>query len=80
MRELLHSQLQSDALERLCAALHDALARGGRAGEADLVDAGVGGEPGAEVVVAAERLEDAGREDLLGELDDLEVAVGGEGT
>lgn len=70
------AQLEGDALQRAAAALHDLLAGEGRAGEADLVDARMLGEHGAQVVTAAQRLQHARREDARRQLDGLQRAVG----
>lgn len=72
------SQLQCHSLQRLAGALDHELAGGRRPGEANLVDAGVAREPRAQPVVAAQRLHNTRREELLRQLDKLEAAVGSE--
>ena len=74
------AEFQRHALERLGRLGHDFLARGDAAGEADFLDARVADEPGAEFLVSAEHLHDAGRDDCLHELDELQGGVGGEGA
>lgn len=73
---IVSAQLERVPLERLCAARGDALSRGDGTGEGNEVNVRVLRHPGAEVVVAAEDLEDARREHGHGQLADLEVAVG----
>lgn len=73
------TEFQGHALQSPAAALHDLLAGESRAGEADLVDTGVLGEHGAQVVAAAEDLDHAGREDAGSQLAELEATVRREG-
>lgn len=70
------AELEDALLQRLGTACGDELAGADRAGKGYDVDARVLGDPGAEGVVAAEDLEDAGRVDGHGQLAQLEVCVG----
>lgn len=71
-------QLESDSLQRLRGTFHDFLSSESRASEADLVRARVGCKPWSEVIVSAQNLQHAWREELLGQLTHLQIAVGSE--
>jgi hypothetical protein len=73
------AELQSDTLESLGGRLHNLLTSECGAGEGDLVNARVGCEPWAKVVIAADNLDDTGWEEVLGKLAELQVAVRSEG-
>lgn len=72
------AQLQRHALEGLCAAGHDALPGQRRPGEADFADARVFGDHGPQGVIAAQGLDDTGREALGGQFGQLQSTVRGE--
>lgn len=74
------TELEGYALERAGAGGHDLLARGDGAGEGDFGNVRVLGEHGAELVVAADGLDDTGRENLLSELNGFQGSVRGEGA
>lgn len=69
------AELERDALQCLGRRLHDLLARGDGTGEGDLGNVRVLAHLCAELVVAADDLDHAGREDFLGELNKLERRV-----
>lgn len=71
------AKLEGHALKSFGCGLHNFLASGGATGEGDLVDIWVRREPWPEVVVTGKALDDSWREELLGELDELETAVRG---
>lgn len=72
------SQFQGHTLEGLGSRFHDFSAGNRAAGEGDLGWTRVRGQHWAQVVAAGKRLYDAGREELLSQLHDLEIAVGRE--
>lgn len=78
-RRVVAAHLQRHALDRLGRRRHDLLARRDRAREADLVDVRVVDEGWAEFVIAAQRLHETGREDLVGDLDHLQSRVAAKG-
>ena len=70
------TEFEGHAFEGLGRAGHDLLAGEGRACERDLGWGRVLGEPGAEVVVSGQGLNDARREELLSQLDEFEIPSG----
>ncbi len=58
-------QFQGDALESLCSTCSDKFSGTSGAGETDLVNARVGSDPGAKIVVATQRLHNSGWKEFL---------------
>lgn len=75
MRIRTHLQLERHSLQCLGAALHHLDSCRGGAGETDFLYSGMGCEPGAQVFVAAQCLNDARREEVQGNLSQLEATV-----
>lgn len=71
-------QLESHTLQCLGSALHDQLSSMCRPSKANLVNAGMAGNPGSKVVVSAERLHDTRGEELLRKFNELQSTVWGE--
>ena len=71
-------QLKSQSLQRFASALHDFLSGCAGSREGDLVDIWVRCHPWAEIVVSTDNVHNTRREEVLGQLDNLEVTVRGE--
>lgn len=82
MKSFLHVgkdlQFKGDSLQSLGRTLHDLLAGKSRTSEGDLIRARMGGKPRAKVVITTQDLDDTGREVLLCEFNELQIAIRGE--
>ena len=72
------AKLEVYTFEGLAASSHDLLTGSNASGKTDLGNTGVLGEHGTKLVIAAEDLDDTGREYGLAQLDGLERCVRGE--
>lgn len=75
VESLVNVQLEGNSLQGLARALHDLLSGNRGTREADLRRTGMSSEPRAKAIIAAQDLDDARRERLLRELDQLQVTV-----
>lgn len=76
-KECSNLQFESDPFQGLGGACHHKLACGRRSCEADLVDTRMRCQPGAEIVVSADDLENTFWEEALPQLSKLEIAIRG---
>jgi hypothetical protein len=72
-------QFEGHSLQRFAGALQHRLARVRGASEANLVDSWMARNPRAEIIVAAEGLHNAWREEFLRQLHQLKPTIGSEG-